>query len=209
MSMSTENEQIFEKLAAPFLPEELKTRRQDGREMHYITARTARRRLNEVLGPQHWECRIEPAEHWVKCVLTITMPDGKTVTREAMGGYPKMPSEEDKVKGGDTDAFKRCCVTFGIAEYLYGDDHVPPERTEEARPRPSVAARPVPPRGETNRGAGTGVSRDGGTTITRCRRMVGPCTLGVARMRILRVSPRARSSSWWISQVRAGFGVRP
>ena len=141
--MTTETEQIFEKLAAPFLSEEVKTRRQDGREMHYITARTARRRLNDVLGPQNWECRIEPAEHWVKCTLTILLPDGRTVVREAMGGYPKMPSEEDKVKGGDSDALKRACATFGIAEYLYGDDPVTEAYAASERPRPTTTARPA------------------------------------------------------------------
>ena len=33
-----------------------------------------------------------------------------------------MPSEEDKVKGADSDAFKRACSLFGIGEYLYGDE---------------------------------------------------------------------------------------
>jgi hypothetical protein len=31
------------------------------------------------------------------------LPDGKAVTREAVGGYPEMPTDEDKVKGGDSD----------------------------------------------------------------------------------------------------------
>ena len=58
------------------------------------------------------------------------MPDGRAVTREAIGGYPDMPAEEDRVKGGDSDAFKRACVLFGIGEYLYGD-----EPAEPAEPR--------------------------------------------------------------------------
>jgi hypothetical protein len=37
-----------------------------------------------------------------------------------------MPTDEDKVKGGDSDAFKRACVLFGIGEYLYGDDPAEP-----------------------------------------------------------------------------------
>lgn len=112
---------ILERLSAPFAPEEVKVRRGPRGDMRYITARVARRRLNEVLGV-NWSCRIEPAEKWVKCSLTITLPDGTRVTREALGGYADMPSEEDKVKSGDSDAFKRCCVLFGVGEYLYGDD---------------------------------------------------------------------------------------
>ena len=63
----------------------------------------ARRRLNDVLGPANWSCRIEPGDRWVRCSLTIILPDGRAVTREAIGGYPDMPAEEDRVKGGDSD----------------------------------------------------------------------------------------------------------
>ena len=82
--------------------------------------------MNQVLGPANWSCRVEPSEHWVRCALTIILPDGKAVTREAIGGYPDMPTDEDKVKGGDSDAFKRACVMFGIGEYLYGDEPAEP-----------------------------------------------------------------------------------
>jgi hypothetical protein len=37
-----------------------------------------------------------------------------------------MPADEDRVKGGDSDAFKRACVLFGIGEYLYGDEPAEP-----------------------------------------------------------------------------------
>ena len=193
MSMSDEKDQIFERLAAPFAAEELKTRRQDGREMAYITARTARRRLNEVLGPQNWSCHLEPAANWVKCVLTIYLPDGQSVTREAMGGYPRMPSEEDKVKGGDSDAFKRACVTFGIAEYLYGDDPVPPEQPPAARPAPRPAARQAPPRARRP-GITSPRRRSGSTTIRSRRRTARPCTAGVAPTRSCAGSPKRSSS---------------
>ncbi|MBV8266924.1 MAG: hypothetical protein JO252_11405 [Planctomycetaceae bacterium] len=123
---------LWERLAAPFTAEEVRTRRGPRGELRYITARTARRRLNEVVGPSNWSCRIEPADRWVRCSLTIILPDGKAVTREAVGGYPEMPTDEDKVKGGDSDAFKRACVLFGIGEYLYGD-----EPAEPVDPRPT------------------------------------------------------------------------
>jgi hypothetical protein len=117
---------LFDRLAAPFDPAEVRTRRGPRGDLRYITARTARRRLNEVVGPANWSCRVEPSEHWVRCSLTVIMPDGTAVTREAIGGYPDMPTEEDRVKGGDSDAFKRACVLFGIGEYLYGDDPAEP-----------------------------------------------------------------------------------
>jgi hypothetical protein len=117
---------LFDRLAAPFDPAEVRSRRGPRGDMRYITARTARRRLNEAVGPANWSCRIEPADRWVCCALTIVLPDGRALTREALGGYPDMPTEEDRVKGGDSDAFKRACVLFGIAEYLYGDEPAEP-----------------------------------------------------------------------------------
>ena len=94
---------LWERLAAPFAAEEVRSRRGPRGDLRYITARTARRRLNDVLGPANWSCRVEPADRWVRCSLTIILPDGKAVTREAVGGYPEMPTDEDKVKGGDSD----------------------------------------------------------------------------------------------------------
>ena len=138
---------LFDRLAAPFAAEEVRSRRGPRGDLRYITARTARRRLNEVLGPANWTCRIEPSERWVRCALTIVLPDGRSLTREYIGGYPDMPTDEDRVKGGDSDAFKRACVLFGIGEYLYGD-----EPTEPPTPRPA----PSPP---TSNGNGRGEPR--------------------------------------------------
>ena len=76
---------LWERLAAPFDPAEVRTRRGPRGELRYITARTARRRLNAVVGPANWSCRVEPGDRWVRCSLTIILPDGKAVTREAVG----------------------------------------------------------------------------------------------------------------------------
>ena len=140
---------LFERLAAPFTAEEVRTRRGPRGDLRYITARTARRRLNDVLGPANWSCRIEPGDRWVRCALTIILPDGRAVTREAIGGYPDMPAEEDRVKGGDSDAFKRACVLFGIGEYLYGDEPAEPRR-----------ATPTPTSNGDGRGEPRNVPRD-------------------------------------------------
>ncbi len=143
---------LWERLAAPFAAEEVRSRRGPRGDLRYITARTARRRLNDVLGPANWSCRIEPADRWVRCSLTIILPDGKAVTREAVGGYPNMPEEEDRVKGGDSDAFKRACVLFGIAEYLPPSPNSPnstrsaasSSTTKPTRPnRPSTTPSPL------------------------------------------------------------------
>ena len=113
--------------------------------------------MNDVLGPSNWACTIAPAEHWVKCALTIHLPDGRTITREALGGYPAMPDEEDRVKGGDSDAFKRACVLFGIGEYLYGDEPAEPAEPRPPSHRPVRSAEPPTP---TSNGNGRGEPRN-------------------------------------------------
>lgn len=114
--------------------------------LSYITARTARNRLNKALGPENWSCKVEASDKWVKCAITISLPDGNSITREAIGGYPDMPNEEDRVKGGDSDAFKRCCALFGIGEYLYGDDDSHDHVRNEATGRtPSLPDGGYPP----------------------------------------------------------------
>jgi len=156
---------LFERLAAPFDPAEVRTRRGPRGDLRYITARTARRRLNEVVGPANWTCRIEPADRWVRCALTITLPDGRQLTREALGGYPTMPDEEDRVKGGDSDAFKRACVLFGIGEYLYGDEPPEPPTPTSTGNRPVRSAEmrgetPPPTSNGNGRGEPRNVPRD-------------------------------------------------
>jgi len=45
---------LFAALAAPFEPQEVRVRSQGGRQLSYITARTAMNRLDDVLGPENW-----------------------------------------------------------------------------------------------------------------------------------------------------------
>jgi hypothetical protein len=146
--------EIFARLAAPFDPSELRTRDgtkardgKPGKRLTYITPRTARRRLNEVLGPANWDCEVEAGPTAVRCSLTITLPTGRKITRAALGGYPEMPKTEDIPKGGDSDAFKRAAAMFGVAEYLHGEDvytgepHHAPAQTAPANPGPPVKSR--------------------------------------------------------------------
>jgi hypothetical protein len=106
--------------------------------LKYIDARTARRRLNEVLGPAGWSCTVRPFDGGCVCALTIALPDGRLITREAVGGDAIMPggTDEDRLKSGDSDAFKGACVLFGVAEYLY-DQSAPAGRSWRA-PQPTA-----------------------------------------------------------------------
>jgi hypothetical protein len=117
----TQHPDLFAALAAPFEPSEVKARSTSGRQLHYITARTAMNRLDNVLGPENWFDEYFPQENSVLCKLTIRLPDGALLTKSDAGGYAGMADQGDDDKSGYSDAFKRACVKFGIARYLYKD----------------------------------------------------------------------------------------
>jgi hypothetical protein len=112
---------LFAALAAPFDSQELRTRTQGTRQVHYITARTAMNRLDSVVGPENWWDEYTPGENSVLCRLTVRMPDGSTLTKADAGGYAGMADQGDDDKSGFSDAFKRAAVKFGVGRYLYRD----------------------------------------------------------------------------------------
>jgi hypothetical protein len=111
----TKHPDLFAALAAPFEPIEVKIRSAAGRQLHYITARTAMNRLDNVLGPENWWDEYQPSENSVLCRLTIRLPDGSTLTKSDAGGYAGMADSGDDDKSGYSDAFKRTAVKFGVA----------------------------------------------------------------------------------------------
>jgi len=117
----TQHRELFAALAAPFESHETKVRSQTGRQLQYITARTAMNRLDNVLGPENWWDEYIPSENSVLCRLTIRLPDGSTLTKCDAGGYAGMADSGDDDKSGYSDAFKRAAVKFGVARYLYRD----------------------------------------------------------------------------------------
>ncbi len=149
---------LFAALAAPFETSEVRTRSQAGRTLHYITARTAMNRLDNVFGPENWWDEYVPGEHSVLCRLTVRLPDGSTLTKADAGGYAGMPDQGDDDKSGFSDAFKRAAVKFGVGRYLYRDGvptfvrerepaAVPPAEPAQAHaqaPAPTPAVEPAP-----------------------------------------------------------------
>jgi len=112
---------LFAALAAPFEAQEVRARSQAGRQLHYITARTAMNRLDSVLGPENWWDEYVPGENSVLCRLTVRLPDGSILTKADAGGYAGMPDSGDDDKSGFSDSFKRAAVKFGVGRYLYRD----------------------------------------------------------------------------------------
>lgn len=170
----TQYPDLFAALAAPFENHEVKLRvAQGGRQLHYITARTAMNRLDGVLGPENWWDEFMPLENSVVCKLTVRLPDGSTVTKCDAGGYAGMADSGDDDKSGFSDAFKRAAAKFGVARYLYKDG-VPAfvrerEPSIEAPPgpaqvTPAPAAEPANapvPRAGGNGSPGGGIPRTG------------------------------------------------
>lgn len=125
MSSTTKYPEIFAALARPFPGNELKQRPGGkGKSLVYITARTAMKRLDEVLGPENWTDRYYEVCEVLFCEITITLPDGTRVAKSDAGGFRKMGDDEDSAKTGPSDAFKRASAKFGIARDLYNDGSV-------------------------------------------------------------------------------------
>jgi Rad52/22 family double-strand break repair protein len=149
---------LFTALAAPFDAQETRTRAHAGRQIQYITARTAMNRLDSVLGPENWWDEYVPGENSVLCRLTLRLPDGKTLTKADAGGYAGMPDQGDDDKSGFSDAFKRAAVKFGVGRYLYRDgvpsyakEHEPvAPAAQGSSPEPAPApAQPQAPQAES------------------------------------------------------------
>ena|GEM_PF-5199698 len=117
---------IFGRLAARFSDEEIKERVEaDGTTFAYVEAPSIRRRLNQVLGYDRWEHKIQIVGQSAVCQLTIYLPTGRALTRTGVGHVGPSTKDEIIYKGAATDAFKRACVEFGVAEYLYTGEPVP------------------------------------------------------------------------------------
>lgn len=138
----TQFKELFEALASPFDPREVKTLPK-GKGMKYITARTAMNRLDAVLGPENWWDSYAPGENSVQCALTIRLPDGREVTKCDAGGYAGMQDQGDDDKSGYSDAFKRAAAKFGVARYLYGDGTARLDSGDEPEAEPEPAPRPA------------------------------------------------------------------
>lgn len=125
--------ELWAALAAPIPREQVKTRAGGrGQQLSYITARTVMNRLDSVVGPENWTERYYLVGDVLFCDLTITLPDGSTVTKADAGGFKVMTErdratgqlvtdEENTDKTGPSDAFKRAAVKFGIGRELYQD----------------------------------------------------------------------------------------
>lgn len=96
-------------------------------ELSYITSRQVMERLDDAFGPFNWTTAFQVIEtsqegQSVYCTLTVTMPDGTTVSRADFGYGENKSGADNGLKAAASDALKRAAVQFGIGRYLYEED---------------------------------------------------------------------------------------
>jgi hypothetical protein len=165
--VATRYPELFAALAAPFHPSQVKTRSGgNGRQLSYITARTAANRLDEVVGPENWDSDFFEVRKCLACRITVRLPDGSTVSKSDGGGFKEMTmkdhgqdviDQENTDKTAFSDAFKRAAAMFGVGRYLYRDgvpDFGVVHREPPADPNGSGRA-PAGAQGDSSRATGS------------------------------------------------------
>lgn len=115
-------EQIVRELAAPFPARNIHFRigartkdKSKGIPLAYIDARDAMERLDAVVGPANWQRRYPWSDSKrLYCEVGIRL-NGEWIWKGDGAGDTQVEAE----KGSFSDAFKRACVNWGIAQYLY------------------------------------------------------------------------------------------
>jgi hypothetical protein len=98
-----------------------------GSALAYIDARDVMQRLDEVMGPQHWQCRYPlAAGELLICEVGIRISALDSIYDMQDGGDQFIwkangagDTQVEAEKGKCSDAFKRAAVLWGIGRYLY------------------------------------------------------------------------------------------
>ena len=111
-------------LAEPFDPRKVSwrvgsvTKKKDkAMPLAYLTSRDIMDRLDEVVGPENWQTKIEQTSQGVFiCQMGINIPSTGWVWKTDVSGETQIEGE----KGGSSGSIKRAAVSWGIGRYLYG-----------------------------------------------------------------------------------------
>lgn len=121
-------QEIQERLAEPFAPDEVEWKPQTAKgnralAVAYIDARCVMERLDAVVGVAGWQDSYMVLDDGnVVCKLSVNVA-GEWVTKEDVGGPSDQKDVGDKRKASFSDALKRAAVKFGIGRYLYSLPH--------------------------------------------------------------------------------------
>lgn len=86
-----------------------------GRQLAYIDARDVMDLLDEVVGPENWQCDYRDVAGKVYCGIGIRDTDNGWVWKWDVGTETDFESD----KGEASDAFKRAAVKWGVGRFLY------------------------------------------------------------------------------------------
>jgi len=108
-------------LTQPIQPDEMEWRVQQQTKtgkliiVPYITNRCVMERFDRQFGWQGWQNDMTEIGEGFLCRITVTLPDGTTVTKTDGANR----TDIEPIKGGISDAMKRCAVQFGLGRDLY------------------------------------------------------------------------------------------
>jgi hypothetical protein len=117
---------IFDQLKAPFQPSQISWRigsttadKKRGMALAYIDARDVMDRLDEVCGPDGWQCTYPHANGKTVCAIGIRVEREGGSAEWVWKSDGAGDSDIEAEKGALSDAFKRSAVRWGIGRYLY------------------------------------------------------------------------------------------
>lgn len=116
-------ENILQQLKAPFDTSLISWRvgatsgdKKSGIALAYIDARDVMNRLDEVIGPDKWQCKYESVNETMICSVGIYILERQEWVWKSNGaGETSIEAE----KGACSDSFKRAAVLWGVGRYLY------------------------------------------------------------------------------------------
>ena len=124
-------------LTAPLTTHEIEWRVQsqtkDGQKIivvPYITNRSVMQRFDDQFGWAGWQNEIKEIDGGFLCTITAVLPGGEIVRKTDGASRTSV----EPVKGGISDAMKRCAVQFGLGRALYDFPKVFIETTDKYIP---------------------------------------------------------------------------
>lgn len=107
-----------------------------GAQLAYIDARDAMDLLDEVVGPENWQCDYKQVKNVVYCGIGINTDEAGWVWKWDAGDESNIEEE----KGEASDSFKRAAVRWGIGRFLYRLGANPKPQAKAYTPAPKAEA---------------------------------------------------------------------
>jgi hypothetical protein len=87
----------------------------------YVDARDCMDAMDELFGAGNWMKSYDVKGEYILCKIWLRDSNGTMVVAMEDGADK---TDVEQIKGGLSDAFKRCCVALGLGRYLYDAKNV-------------------------------------------------------------------------------------